>query len=75
MIKINKRVIKRSNSFVQLALNLFEDEMSHLTDKELSDLKKELEILSNKHMRSEDDNAYKQYKEVLRKYKVIGEEQ
>lgn len=75
MIKINKRVIKRSNTFVQLALNLFEDEMSHLTVQELSDLKKELEILSNKHMRSEDDNAYKQYKEVLRKYKVIGEEQ
>lgn len=75
MININRRVIKRSNTFVQLALNLFEDEMSHLTDKELSDLKKELEILSNKHMRSEDDNAYKQYKEVLRKYKVIGEEQ
>ncbi|NOH29659.1 hypothetical protein [Vibrio mediterranei] len=75
MIKINKRVIKRSNTFVQLALNLFEDEMSHLTEQELSDLKKELEILSNKHMRSEDDNAYKQYREVLRKYKVIGEEQ
>ncbi|HDY7453169.1 TPA: hypothetical protein RQJ58_000848 [Vibrio vulnificus] len=75
MININKRVIKRSNTFVQLALNLFEDEMSHLTDKELSNLKKELEILSNKHMRSEDDNAYKQYREVLRKYKVIGEEQ
>ncbi|MGL1179001.1 hypothetical protein ACSTLD_14305 [Vibrio parahaemolyticus] len=74
MIKINKRVIKRSNTFVQLALNLFENEMSHLTDKELSDLKKELEILSNKHMRSEDDNAYKQYREVLRKYKVIGEQ-
>ncbi|QNE57700.1 hypothetical protein H5404_17925 [Vibrio parahaemolyticus] len=75
MININRRVIKRSNTFVKLALNLFEDEMNHLTDKELSDLKKELEILSNKHMRSEDDNAYKQYKEVLRKYKVIGEEQ
>ncbi|EOV0917326.1 hypothetical protein ACOLNO_000098 [Vibrio parahaemolyticus] len=75
MININKRVIKRSNTFVQLALNLFEDEMSHLTGKELSDLKKELDILSVKHMRSEDDNAYKQYKEVLRKYKVIGEEQ
>ncbi|EMF8846267.1 hypothetical protein V4T68_002862 [Vibrio parahaemolyticus] len=75
MININKRVIKRSNTFVQLALNLFEDEMSHLTVQELSDLKKELEILSNKHMRNEDDNAYKQYKEVLRKYKVIGEEQ
>ncbi|EMC9392983.1 hypothetical protein VO419_004860 [Vibrio parahaemolyticus] len=74
MIKIKKRVIKRSNTFVQLALILFEDEMSHLTDKELSNLKKELEILSNKHMRSEDDNAYKQYREVLRKYKVIGEQ-
>lgn len=75
MIKINKRVIKRSNTFVQLALDLFEDEMSHLTDQELSDLKIELEILSNKHMRSEDDRAYKQYREVLRRYKVIGEEQ
>ncbi|EIZ1450616.1 hypothetical protein MOU93_004622 [Vibrio parahaemolyticus] len=74
MIKINKRVIKRSNTFVQLALILFEDEMSHLTVQELKDLKKELEILSNKHMRSEDDNAYKQYREVLRKYKVIGEQ-
>ncbi|CAH1558572.1 hypothetical protein THF1C08_100110 [Vibrio jasicida] len=75
MININKRVVKRSNTFVKLALNLFEDEMSHLTVQELSELKKELEILSNKHMRSEDDNAYKQYKEVLKKYKVIGEEQ
>lgn len=75
MIKINKRVIKRSNTFVQLAFNLFLDEMSHLTDQELSNIKNELEVLSNKHMRNEDGNAYKQYKEVLRKYKVIGEKQ